>query len=207
MKHGAFYYPPKMGRAMLAGMEEILNPNGVKNALKLGGLEGAFQNYLSGGDEHGYAFETIGALQAALESAYGPRGGRGVALRAGRASFKYGLKEYGSMLGLKETAFRLLSARKKIQVGVGIFADLFNKHSDQKVRVEEAENQIFWLIERCPLCWERRTVEPVCHLAVGLLQEALYWASGGKVFDVEETECVAAGGALCKIVIDQTPVL
>jgi predicted hydrocarbon binding protein len=73
------------------------------------------------------------------------------------------------------------------------------------VRVEEKDNQIFWHIERCPLCWGRTTDEPVCHLAVGLLQESLYWLSGGKLFNVEETACIAKGDAACTIVIDPVP--
>ena len=126
-------------------------------------------------------------------------------MRVGRACFKYGLKEYGSMLGLTEIAFRLLPLPTKLHTGAKAFADLFNKHTDQKVNVEEKDNKIFWHIERCPLCWERKAQEPICHLAVGLLQEALYWVSGGKVFDVEETACIARGDAACTIMIDQTP--
>jgi hypothetical protein len=37
------------------------------------------------------------------------------------------------------------------------------------------------------------------------LQEALYWVSGGKVFNVEETACIAHGGAACTVVIDKIP--
>ena len=48
--------------------------------------------------------------------------------------------------------------------------------------------------------------EPVCHLAVGLIQEALYWVSGGKVFNVEETTCIAVGSPVCTIAIEQTPI-
>ena len=48
-------------------------------------------------------------------------------------------------------------------------------------------------------------MDPVCHLAVGLLQEALYWVSGGKVFNVEEKTCIAAGDATCTIEIDANP--
>ncbi len=84
-------------------------------------------------------------------------------------------------------------------------AEFFNTFTDQHVRIEEEDGQLLWHIERCPLCWERKTQEPVCHLAVGLLQEALYWLSGGKVFHVEEKMCIAAGDKACTIVIDQTP--
>ena len=102
-------------------------------------------------------------------------------------------------------AFRLLPLSTKLHTGAKAFAELFNRHTDQRVRVEERENSILWHIEQCPLCWERKAEEPVCHLAVGLLQEALYWVSGGKVFDVEETACIACGDPFCTIKIDTVP--
>jgi predicted hydrocarbon binding protein len=43
-------------------------------------------------------------------------------------------------------------------------------------------------------------------MAVGLLQESLYWLSGGKIFNVEETHCIARGDKACTIVIDRTPI-
>ena len=187
------------------GMEEVIGISGVDAVLRLASLENFIQNYPPARAERTFSFETVSLLQSTLEQVYGPRGGRGLALRVGRATFKYGLKEYGSMLGLTEMAFRLLSLPTKLHTGTKAFADLFNKHTDQKVVVEEKDNKIFWHIERCPLCWERKADEPICHLAVGLLQEALYWLSGGKVFDVEETACIARGDTTCTIVIDQTP--
>ena len=200
-----YYYPQKMGRLILQGMEEVMGTSGVNTVLHLGSLDSIIENYPTTGSERTFSFETVSALQASLEKVYGPRGGRGVALRVGRSSFRYGLKEYGSMLGLTEMAFRLLPLPTKLRTGARVFADLFNKHSDQKVRVDESENKIYWIIEHCPLCWERKTDEVICHLAVGVLQEALYWLSGGKVFSVEETACVARGDETCTIVIDQTP--
>ncbi len=200
-----YYYPQKMGRLILQGMEEVMGTSGVNTVLHLGSLDSIIENYPTTSSERTFSFETVSALQASLEKVYGPRGGRGVALRVGRSSFRYGLKEYGSMLGLTEMAFRLLPLPTKLRTGARVFADLFNKHSDQKVRVDESENKIYWIIEHCPLCWERTADEAICHLAVGVLQEALYWLSGGKVFSVEETACVARGDETCTIVIDQTP--
>lgn len=187
------------------GMEEVIGISGVDAVLQLASLEKFIQNYPPARADRTFSFETVSLLQSTLEQAYGPRGGRGLALRVGRATFKYGLKEYGSLLGLTEIAFRLLSLPTKLHTGAKAFGDLFNKHTDQKVRVEENDNQILWHIERCPLCWERKSEEPVCHLAVGLLQEALYWLSGGKVFNVEEIACIAQGDSTCTIVIDKTP--
>jgi predicted hydrocarbon binding protein len=205
MSGESFFYPPKMGRIMLLGMEEIMGRAGVDAVLHLSSLENLIQDSLQLTVDRPFSFETVSLLQRTLEQVYGPHGGRGVALRIGRVCFKYGLKEYGSMLGLTEMAFRLLSLPLKLHIGAKTFADLFNKHTDQKVRVEEKDNKIFWHIERCPICWERKAEEPTCHLAVGLLQESLYWLSGGKIFNVEETTCIAKGDAVCTLVIDTTP--
>jgi predicted hydrocarbon binding protein len=201
----SLFYPPKMGRIMLLGMEEIMGEDGVNAVLELSSFEDSIQYPLSAKSNIPFSFETISHLQNALELAFGPHGGRGTALRIGRACFKYGLKEYGSMLGLTEMTFRLLPLPMKLHLGAKAFADLFNKHTDQRVRIEETGNKIFWHIERCPLCWERKAKEPVCQLAVGLLQESLYWVSGGKMFNVEETACIGRGDPACTILIDRTP--
>jgi len=200
-----FFYPEKMGRIILLGMEEIMGLNGMNAVLRLGNLGKLIQDHPSARADRTFPFETVSAIMQALELTYGARGGRGVALRVGRATFKNGLKEYGSMLGLTEMAFRLLPLSTKLHTGANAFAELFNKHTDQKVRLEEHDNKIFWHIERCPLCWKRKADEVVCHLAVGLLQESLYWVSGGKAFNVEETACIAHGDAACTMVIDQVP--
>lgn len=205
MSSEAFFYPQKMGRIIFQGMEEVIGQSGVESILRLASLEKFVQNYPPSRADRSFSFDDVGSVQNALEKKYGPRGGRGLALRTGRACFTYGIKEYGSILGLTEMAFRLLPLSTKLHTGTKAFADLFNKHTDQKVRVEEKEDQIFWHIERCPLCWQRKADEPVCHLAVGLLQEALYWLSGGKIFNVEETACIARGDGACTIVIDRVP--
>lgn len=205
MSNQSFFYPQKMGKIILLGMEEVMGISRVDAILRFSPPENSIQDFLQINPDQPISFKSVSLLQSMLEQEYGPHGGRGLALRIGRASFKYGLKEYGSMLGLTEMAFRLLSLPVKLHIGAKTFADLFNKHTDQIVRVEERDNKIFWHIERCPLCWERKAEEPVCHLAVGLLQESLYWLSGGKIFNVEETACIAKGDAACTIVIDQTP--
>ena len=100
-------------------------------------------------------------------------------------------------------AFRLLPLPTKLSTGADIFANTFNNFTDQQVRVEDTEDKIFWHIERCPVCWQRNTKRASCNLAVGILQEALYWISGGKFFNVEETACIAKGDPACTIVIDK----
>jgi predicted hydrocarbon binding protein len=201
-----FYYPNRMGRIILLSMEEVMGHNGVNAILKLGALPYLIDNYPPDNSERNFSFSTVRNLSEMLEHAYGPHGGRGLALRIGRACFNYGVRQYGTQLGLTEMAFRLLPLPAKLSAGATAFAELFNNFTDQRVRVEREDGKLLWHIERCPLCWERKAADPVCHLAVGLLQEALYWLSGGKVFNVEEKTCIAAGDETCTIVIDQSPI-
>lgn len=201
-----YYYPNRMGRIILLSMEEVMGRTGVNAVLHLAELPSLIENYPPDNTSLDFSFSTVSHLTQILEQAYGPHGGRGLALRIGRASFNYGVRQYGTQMGLTEMAFRLLPLPAKLHAGAKAFAELFNKFTDQQVRVEIEDGKILWHIDRCPLCWERKTHEAVCHLAVGLLQEALYWVSGGKVFNVEEQTCIAAGDPACTIVIDQTPI-
>lgn len=200
-----FYYPNKMGRIILQSMEEVIGHIGVNAVLNLAHLNQRLNNYPPNNLEKGFPFLELSEIQQALESLYGPRGGRGLALRTGRVCFKYGLREFGTLVGATDIAFRLLPSDPKLRVGADIFADAFNKYSDQIVRVEERADQFLWHIDRCPICWKRKAEAPVCHLAVGILQESLYWASAGKVYNVEETTCIAMGDPSCTIVIDKKP--
>jgi predicted hydrocarbon binding protein len=206
MTQSGFFYPQKMGRIILQAMEEVLGQNGTRSVLELASLNSLLDNYPPSSSARSFSFQTVSLLQSALEQVYGPRGGRGVAVRVGRACFNYGLKEFGAQLGLTKMAFRLLPLPTKLRAGSKSFADLFNKQTDQIVRIEETELKILWNIERCPLCFGRHEAEAVCHLAVGLLQESLYWVSSGKVFNVEETACIARGDAACTVEIEKLPI-
>lgn len=201
-----FYYPNQMGRIILMSMEEVMGRNGVNAVLKLASQQALIEKENSDDTKLDFPFSTVGALGGTLEQVYGPHGGRGLATRIGRACFNYGVRQYSTQMGLTETAFRLLPLPAKLNAGARAFAELFNKFTDQRVRIEEDGKKLLWHIERCPLCWERHAHEPVCHLAVGLLQEALYWLSGGKIFNVEEQTCIATGDKTCTIVIDQSPI-
>ncbi len=208
-----YYYPNRMGRIILLAMEEILGHSGLNAVLHLSHLADYINNYPPHNQDMRFPFEHVSELQVGLEAAYGPRAGRGLALRVGRACFKYGLREFGPELGLTDLAFRLLPIPSKLTAGSEAFAALFNNFTDQRVRLERDERYIYWNIERCPLCWGRQVASTelsqangsCCHLAVGLLQEALYWVSGGKYFQVEEKSCIACGDPACTIVIDQQP--
>ncbi|HKZ84534.1 MAG TPA: 4-vinyl reductase [Anaerolineae bacterium] len=200
-----FYYPNKMGRIILIAIEEVMGRNGVNAVLNLAGLKHLINNYPPNNFDRAFSFEEVSALLKALEDLYGPRGGRALAVRAGRAVFKFGLKDFGPILGIADLAFRIMPLNMKMKVGFEVFAELFNKFTDQIVRLGEDEKAYYWIIERCPMCWGRKSEGPVGSLATGILQEGLYWLTGGKNFHVEETECVACSAHQGLFVIDKRP--
>ncbi len=200
-----YYYPNKLGRIILQALEEVLGRNGINALLNLSQRSDLINNYPPNNLDREYSFSEVGQIMSTLEKLYGMRGGRGLALRAGRASLKYGMREFGPAIGLNDLNFRLLPTNEKIRTGLGTFADVFNQFTDQQVRFDESDNQYTWCIELCPFCWQRKTKDMVCHMQVGILQETLYWLTGGKFYYVEETQCIARGDTTCTIIIDKKP--
>ncbi len=200
-----YYFPDGLGRIMLLALEEVVGKSGLNALLNLSSLSYLVNNYPSTNSDKTVAFETISQIQNALQQAYGPHGGHGLALRAGRVFFSNGLRTYGSGLGLNDANFRLQPPDLKLFDVLNSLTDFFNQYTDQQVSLKKTKQNFLWDIKRCPWCWERKEFEPVCHFAVGMLQEALYWVSGGKFYNVIEETCVAQGDATCLIVIDRTP--
>lgn len=201
-----YYYPNKMARIFLTAMEEIMGKNGLNAVLNMAKLSKLIDNYPPDTLDKGFDFAEMTALNQALEEMYGPRGGRGLALRGGRASFARGLQGFGALAGVGDLAFKVLPLGTKLKMGLPALAGIFTQVSDQISRVEERDDHFLYFIDRCPVCWGRHTDKPVCHAAVGLLQEALRWVSGGKEFRVDEIECFATGGKACVFAVYKEPV-
>lgn len=196
----------RMERLVFMAMEEILGRAGVNEVFYLADLhENIITDYPPDNQDPKIPLKQISYLQAGLESAYGTRVGRGLALRIGRVCFKYSLGEFGSELGFSDLSFRLLPLQAKLKTSNEAFAALFNTITGQHIHLETDVKCITWQIEHCPLCRSRHSEVPCCHLAVGWLQEALFWVSGGKYFEVEEQKCIANGANACTIVIDRVP--
>ncbi len=130
-----FYYPNRMGRIILESMEEVIGRNGLNALLNLAGQSHLISDQPAPDPQPVFSFPVISGLLTQLEHAYGPRSGRGLAIRIGRITFKYGMREYGTQMGLTETAFRLLPSGAKMRAGGQALADLFNKETDQRVHL------------------------------------------------------------------------
>ena len=202
-----FHYPNKGGRISLIALEEVMGKNGINALLNQAHLPHLVNNLPPDNLDREFNFADFSALNLALEEMYGPRGGRGLALRAGRAAFADSLRNFGALAGAGDLAFKVLPLQAKMRIGIPAMAKLFSQISDQYSTVKEQENEFIYTSHRCPVCWGRHDMDkPVCFIAVGLLQEGLKWLSGGNEFRVNESQCIAMGDEVCEFVIQKTPI-
>lgn len=184
-----------------------MGKNGLNAILSLAHLPELIDNYPPHNLERQFNFSDFSALNLALEEMFGPRGGRGLALRAGRAAFSGALRNFGALAGVGDLAFKVLPLSTKLRLGIPAMARIFSQVSDQYSTVREQEHDFIYTIHRCPVCWGRSGADrPVCFIAAGLLQEGLKWVSGGSEFRVNESKCCAIGDEVCEFVIQKTPV-
>lgn len=201
------YYPNKFGFIIIKALEEVMGKNGLNAILNLGNMSHYIDNYPPDNLEKGFDFYELSAIGVALEEMYGPRGGRGLALRAGRATFSDALKNFGALAGVGDLAFKVLPLQAKLRIGLPAMAKIFSQVSDQESSVVEHENEFVYTIHKCPVCWGRTGADkPVCFIATGLLQEGLKWVSGGNEFRVNESKCVAVGDSVCEFIIQKEPI-
>jgi predicted hydrocarbon binding protein len=202
-----YYYANKFGLIMIKALEDVMGKNGLNAILNLARLPHLIDNNPPGNLAKEFDFADVSAINQALEEMYGPRGGRGLALRAGRATFADSLRNFGALAGAGDLAFKVLPLHAKMRIGLPAMAKIFSQVSDQKTSVEEHENEFIYTIHRCPVCWGRSDADkPVCFIAVGLLQEGLKWLSGGNEFRVNESKCFAVNDDVCEFVIQKTPI-
>jgi len=188
-----YYYPNVWGRSILTAAEDILGQKGVNALLNLAGLPEYIGNYPPDNIRKEFSFEHVAAIQEALREMYGTKGARVFATKGGEQTFNHSLDKYDKVQKAARAAMAVGSMRTRMKAGLLFFAKFFNTVSDQKVRVEEDATHWKWIIEVCPMCWGKSHNEPICHLAVGVLNSASKWATGGETLRIKATQCIGNG--------------
>jgi predicted hydrocarbon binding protein len=202
-----YYYANKMALIAIKAFEDVMGKNGLNAILNLAHLSHLIDRYPPDNLAKEFDFADLTAIMIALEEMYGPRGGRGLALRAGRVTFDESLRNFGALAGASDLAFKVLPMQTKLRIGIPAMAKIFSQISDQYSTVEERENEFIYTIHRCPQCWSRTGLDkPVCFIGAGLLQSGLKWVSGGSEFRVNESKCMAMGDSVCEYTIQKHPI-
>lgn len=181
---------------LLDGAQEILGMEKMQKVMERLGRE-----HISSNNERGQAVSLtrIGPFMRALEDIYGKSGGRGLALRIGRAAFQYGLKQYGERAGFRTIQYRLLPAPRRLETGLRSLAQIITSESACKISVTDEGAYWQWRMSRQAAGQGR-------FLVAGLLQEFTAWAGGGRYYRVMEAECQAGGSQACTYHIEKRPI-
>lgn len=184
-------------RQALVAAEEVMGTHGLHAVLRTSGLERFIDNLPPDDLNPGIKASEYAAFNAAIEAFYG-RGGRGMLMRIGKASFQYGVREQSALLGLAGAALKLLPERQRIKFILNSLVNALKKTNSQvEAWVEEDGEQLAYVEATCAICNGRQSETPICHLYVGTITEAILWASGKK-HAVTETHCLAKGDPYCR---------
>jgi hypothetical protein len=138
-----------------------------------------------------------------LEGIYGPAGGRGLALRIGRAAFKYARRCFGEETGLHSLEFRLLPPQRRLETGLVILSQVIADDTGDRITIENEPDCWVWRQASSTPDQPFQAKDHGCYLLIGLLQDFLSWAGGGHFYKVVETGCRAGVTGECVFRIDK----
>ena len=138
------------------------------------------------------------SLQAAMRTYYG-RGARGVLIRVGQHLWDH-LLDDAALGGKAQAAIvkRLpISARRKATLEL---LGKFIGTGSGDITVHTLDLDLLLADHASPNADGQSASAPICYVTMGLIREALYWATG-KTYDIEETSCKAMGEEACEFTI------
>jgi predicted hydrocarbon binding protein len=175
----------------LIATEEILGKNGLEAVLNVAGLGHFIENYPPNDTEPAISFADYARFNQVLGDYIG-RASRGILMRIGRVSFRYGLREQGALLGLAGVAIKLMPRMARIKFVLNAIGNALKETSPGTEFWVDSRGGLAYCVRECSICHGRKSPKPVGHLLAGSLAEAAEWATGKK-HRVVETKCIAAG--------------
>jgi len=184
-------------RQALVSAQEVMGENGLTAVLRSVKLERFIGNFPPNDTNPGIQTTEYARFNEAIESFYG-RGGKGMLRRIGKASFQYGVREQGALMGVAGAALKLMPQRGRIKFVLNAMVGALKKTNSQvDAWVEDDGDKLAYCESTCAICLGRHSSEPVCHLYVGSVGEAVRWATGEE-HEIIETHCIAKGDQYCR---------
>lgn len=192
-------------RQALMSAQEVMGENGLNAVLRSVGLERFIGNFPPNDTDPGIKTMEYARFNEAIESFYG-RGGKGMLRRIGKASFQYGVREQGALMGMAGAALKLMPLRGRIKFVLNGMVSALKKTNPQvDAWVEEEGEKIAYCESTCAVCLGRHGDQPICHLYAGSVGEAVRWATG-QDYEIVETHCIAKGDPCCRFTVGEVKV-
>jgi bacteriochlorophyll 4-vinyl reductase len=187
-------------RQAIMAIGQVMGQQGLKVVLREAGLERYVDELPPNDLEQDVSTVDYAALNQAVEEFYG-RAGKGMLQRIGRASFRYGVEEQATLMGVAGAAIKLMPQKTRIKFILTQMAkSLMDVNQDTTIEVQETPQGFVFADFTCGVCCCRKADHPICHLYIGSISEAVKWATGQE-YEVREIECRATGAEACRFLV------
>lgn len=187
-------------RQAIMAIGQVMGQRGLKVVLREAGLERYVDELPPNDLEQDVSTVDYAALNQAVEEFYG-RAGKGMLQRIGRASFRYGVEEQATLMGVAGAAIKLMPQKTRIKFILTQMAkSLMDVNQDTTIEVQETPQGFVFADFTCGVCCCRKAEHPICHLYIGSISEAVKWATGQE-YEVREIECRATGAEACRFLV------
>lgn len=149
--------------------------------------------------------KNLSQIRTALETEYGDQELRGLLLRAGRASCKYFVRQYGAEMQITSTEYRLLPTKKRLQKGLKAAAGLCGKLFRKEISLIDEGDRWTWQEKLSNSEHGMEECGNESFFTIGLLQEYLAWLSGGKTFQVKKAHNTGFFDGTFRLSINKQP--
>jgi len=188
-----------MRQAILA-ISEVMGERGLKVVLRQSGLERYIDKLPPNNMEQDIPTVDYAALNQAVQEFYG-RAGKGMLQRIGRTSFRYGVEEQATLMGIAGTALKLMPQKTRIKfILTQMSKSLMDVNDETYIEVQETADGFVLTDFTCGVCCCRQAEKPICYLYIGSISEAVKWATGQN-YTVREVECRAMGAEACRFLV------
>ncbi len=144
------------------------------------------------------AAETYAGIQRALRVYYG-RGARGTLLRVGRILWERLLESASFSEKAQAQIARSLPPAMRLKPTLELLARFLREKADG-ASLHILDMDLMLADHAAAAAAGQKEDAPICSVTLGLIQEALFWASG-REYDVVEVSCRATGGDACEFKI------
>jgi len=165
-------------RQAIMAIGQVMGQQGLKIVLRQAGLERYVDELPPDDLEQDVSTVDYAALNQAVEEFYG-RAGKGMLQRIGRASFRYGVEEQATLMGVAGAALKVMPQKARIKFILTQMAkSLMDVNQDTHIQVQETPQGFVFADFTCGVCCCRNAEHPICHLYIGSISEAVKWATG-----------------------------
>ena len=187
-------------RQAIMAIGQVMGQRGLRIVLRQARLERYVDELPPDDLEQDVSTVDYAALNQAVEEFYG-RAGKGMLQRIGRASFRYGVEEQATLMGVAGAAIKLMPQKTRIKFILTQMAkSLMDVNQDTTIEVQETPQGFVFADFTCGVCCCRKAEHPICHLYIGSISEAVKWATGQE-YEVREIECRATGAEACRFLV------